>query len=72
VGKTRLAVHAAANLVAGFPDGVWLCELAPAPDPGSMLEGVAAALGYLPAPSADLKQGIAKFMGSRRMLVMPG
>jgi predicted ATPase/class 3 adenylate cyclase len=70
VGKTRLAVQAAANLVAGFPDGVWLCELAPASDPGSMLEGLAAALGYLPAPGADLKQGIAKFMGSRRMLVM--
>jgi predicted ATPase len=24
VGKTRLAVQAAANLVTGFPDGVWL------------------------------------------------
>jgi predicted ATPase len=35
-----------------------------------MLEVVAAALGYLPAPGADLKPGIAKFVGSRRMLVL--
>jgi predicted ATPase/class 3 adenylate cyclase len=69
VGKTRLAVQAAANLVSAFPDGVWLCELAAAADPESMLEVVAAALAYVPAPGADLKQGIAKFVGSRRMLV---
>jgi hypothetical protein len=30
VGKTRLGVQAAANLVTRFPDGVWLCELATA------------------------------------------
>lgn len=29
VGKTRLALHVAAELAAGYPDGVWLCELAP-------------------------------------------
>jgi predicted ATPase/class 3 adenylate cyclase len=70
VGKTRLAVLAAANLVTAFPDGVWLCELAGAADPDSMLEVVAAALAYLPAPGADLKPGIAKFVGSRRMLLI--
>jgi predicted ATPase/class 3 adenylate cyclase len=70
VGKTRLAVQAAANLVAAFPDGVWLCELAGVAEPDSMLEVVAAALAYLPAPGADLKQGIARFVGSRRMLLI--
>ena len=29
VGKTRLAVQVAAELVTEFPDGVWLVELAP-------------------------------------------
>jgi predicted ATPase/class 3 adenylate cyclase len=70
VGKTRLAVQVAADLVTVFPAGVWLCELAAAADSESMLEVVAAALGYLPAPGADLKQGIAKFVGSRRLLVL--
>jgi class 3 adenylate cyclase len=68
VGKTRLAVQVAANLVTDFSDGVWLCELAAAADPESMLEVVAAALGYVPAPGVDLQGGIAKFVGARRML----
>jgi predicted ATPase/class 3 adenylate cyclase len=70
VGKTRLAVQAAANLVTGFPDGAWFCELAAAVDRESMLQVVAAALGYLPAIGADLEGGIARFVSSRRMLVL--
>jgi predicted ATPase/class 3 adenylate cyclase len=70
VGKTRLAVQAAANLVTAFTDGAWLCELAAAVDRESMLQVVAAALGYLPAIGADLEGGIARFVGSRRMLVV--
>jgi predicted ATPase len=71
VGKTRLAVQTAANLVTGFPDGAWLCELAAAVDPESMLQVVAAALGYTPAPGAALDRGIPEFVGSRRMLLVP-
>jgi predicted ATPase/class 3 adenylate cyclase len=70
VGKTRVAVQAAANLVTGFPDGVWLCELAAATDRESMLQVVAAALGYPPAPGAALDRGIPQFLGSRRLLVV--
>ena len=33
VGKTRLALEVAAEVVADFPDGAWLCELAPADRP---------------------------------------
>jgi predicted ATPase len=70
VGKTRLAVQAAAQLVASFPDGVWLCELAAAADAESMLQVVAAALGYRPAPGAALDRAIPEFVGSRRLLVI--
>jgi predicted ATPase/class 3 adenylate cyclase/tetratricopeptide (TPR) repeat protein len=70
VGKTRLAVQAAANLVTSFPDGVWLCELAAAAAPESMLQVIAAALGYTPAPGAPLDRGIPEFVGSRRLLVV--
>jgi predicted ATPase len=70
VGKTRLAVHAAASLVTGFPDGAWLCELAPAAEPESMLRAVAAALGYAPAAGADPERGLAAFIGTRRMLLI--
>ena len=34
VGKTRLAIQVAAELVPEFPDGVWLVELAPGGRPG--------------------------------------
>jgi predicted ATPase/class 3 adenylate cyclase len=70
VGKTRLAVQAAANLVTNFPDGLWLCELAAAADPESMLQVAAAALGYTPAPGAALDRGIPEFVGSHRLLVI--
>jgi hypothetical protein len=61
VGKTRLAVQAAANLVTDFPDGVWMCELAAAVDAESMLQVVAAALGYRPATGADVGRASSVF-----------
>jgi len=50
VGKTRLALQVAADLIARFPDGAWVCELATADDPESMLQVVAGALGVRPRP----------------------
>jgi predicted ATPase len=70
VGKTRLALQAAANLVSGFTDGVWLCELAAAMDRGSVLGAVAAALDYVAPPGADVEAGITRFVGSRRLLLV--
>jgi predicted ATPase len=70
VGKSRLGVQAAANQVTGFPEGVWLCEVAAAVDTESMLQVVATALGYVPAPGVALDQGIIRFMGARRLLVI--
>jgi predicted ATPase len=49
-GKTSLAVEAARRLVAGFPDGVWLVELAALADPGLLAEAVAATLGLREEP----------------------
>lgn len=42
IGKTRLALAVARELLAEFPDGVWLVELAPLSDPGLLLSSVAA------------------------------
>jgi predicted ATPase/DNA-binding SARP family transcriptional activator len=49
-GKTSLAVEAARRLAAGFPDGVWLVELAALADPGLLAEAVAATLGLREEP----------------------
>ena len=43
-GKTRLALHLAADAVAGFRDGAWLVELAPISDPSVVATAVAATL----------------------------
>ncbi|MFI0897156.1 BTAD domain-containing putative transcriptional regulator [Streptomyces sp. NPDC020983] len=44
-GKTRLAQEAAEAAAAGFPDGVWLAELAPLDDPAAIPYAVLNALG---------------------------
>ena len=44
VGKTRLALQVAAEVVTDFPDGAWLCEFAPVTDPGAVWETLAASL----------------------------
>jgi predicted ATPase/class 3 adenylate cyclase len=44
-GKTRLSLEAAGELVANFPDGIWLIELAPLADAALIPHAIAAVLG---------------------------
>ncbi|MFH8475033.1 BTAD domain-containing putative transcriptional regulator [Streptomyces sp. NPDC018000] len=44
-GKTRLSQEAAESVGPGWPDGVWLAELAPVEDPEAVPEAVLGALG---------------------------
>jgi predicted ATPase/DNA-binding SARP family transcriptional activator len=44
-GKTRLAQEAAESAAGGYPDGVWLAELAPLDDPAAIPHAVLSALG---------------------------
>ena len=46
-GKSRLALQAAAELLDGSANGVWLAELAALTDGGQVAWAVAAALGWL-------------------------
>jgi predicted ATPase/class 3 adenylate cyclase len=70
VGKTRLAVHVAAAALADFTDGAWLCELAAAADPESMLQVVAMSLGLNPTQGASLAASIAEYVGPRQLLIV--
>jgi predicted ATPase/class 3 adenylate cyclase len=70
VGKTRLALQAAAEALPAYPDGVWLCELAAAADSDEMLQVVAVALGLTPRQDVSLAQAIADFIGKRQLLVV--
>ena len=45
VGKTRLALQAAADLLEAFPDGVWFVDLSALDDPALVSSAIAAVLG---------------------------
>jgi len=70
VGKTRLAVQLAADLLPRFPDGAWLCELAAANDDDTLVQVVAATLGVRPRPGLELDESIAEFLRSKRLLLV--
>ena len=70
VGKTRLALQVAAELLAEFPDGAWLCELAVASDRDSMLQAVATTLRIGPGVERTLEASILENLRSRSVLVV--
>jgi predicted ATPase len=70
VGKTRLTVQAAADLLPSFADGAWLCELAAAADGESMAQLVAAALRVRPRPSLSTAGSVVKFLRTRSSLLL--
>ncbi len=70
VGKTRLAVQVAADLVPDFDGGVWLVELAPVGDPAAVPDAVATILGIQPQPGRTLTGCIADALAGRRLLIV--
>ena len=71
VGKTRLAVEAAAHLAGEFPDGVWFFELAAVTDPAAVPDAVAAVLGITQQPGKTVSESVAAALEGRvRLLVI--
>ncbi|WP_330251034.1 protein kinase [Nocardia sp. NBC_00565] len=70
VGKTRLALRAAAHARRDFADGVWVIELADVRDPALLVDVVAATLGLLDQPDRPLLDVLVHFLSSREMLLV--
>ncbi len=70
VGKTRLALQAAADVIDEFPDGVYLVELAPLTDAGLVPPAIAAALGVREDGSQPLQETIAAALEGKRLLLL--
>ena len=70
MGKSRLAVQVAAELIMEFPDGVWLVELAPVGDPGAVPDVVATVLGVTARAGLTVTGSIAQAVSGRRLLVV--
>ena len=70
VGKTRLALHAAADMLHEFRDGAWLVELAPVLDPDLLLEVVARAIDVPERQGLSLESTLTEFLRNKRMLLV--
>jgi len=69
-GKTRLALQAAAGLLAAFPAGVWLVELAPVADPDLVPRAVANALDLPETPDDRLLPVLTAHLRDRQSLLI--
>ena len=70
IGKTRLGVEAARQLLARFADGVWLAELAPLTDATLVPATVASALGLMLASGSPSVERVAAAVGTKKLLLI--
>jgi predicted ATPase/class 3 adenylate cyclase len=70
VGKTRLAVQVAAEVLPRFSDGAWICELAAADDAEAMVQVVASTLGCVQHPGLSLSASIVEYLRVRELLLV--
>ena len=70
VGKTRLALQVAAEAVADFPDGAWMCPFAPVTDPGAVWEALAASLRVQAFQGRSLEESVLEYLTAKRLLLV--
>jgi predicted ATPase/class 3 adenylate cyclase len=68
IGKTRLAIQAAAEVAEDFPDGIFLAELASISDTDLVLPTVAHAAGIAESPPEPIEATLATALSSARTL----
>lgn len=69
-GKTRLALHLAAEELEGFSDGVWFVELAALSDPTLVPQSVAGVLGLAPASGTPMLTCVVEHLLGRQVLLV--
>ena len=70
VGKTRLALRAAAQMSRGFPDGAWLVELASIHDPLLVTQAVFSALGVHDLSAGLSLSSLTEYLAGKRLLLV--
>jgi predicted ATPase/class 3 adenylate cyclase/DNA-binding CsgD family transcriptional regulator len=70
VGKTRLAVEVAAQLVGDFAGGVWYVDLAPIADPLVVPVTVARTLDLPDQPGRSTIDTLRRFVGDRKLMLL--
>ncbi len=70
IGKSRLALQVAADVLDGSGDGVWLVELGPVAEPELVARTAAAALGVREVPGRPMADAVVDGVGDRELLVI--
>lgn len=70
IGKTRLALQAAAELVDAFADGVYLAALGPITDPELVAGTVAQTLGLRELGSASPEENLKTYLADKQVLLV--
>jgi non-specific serine/threonine protein kinase len=70
IGKTRLATRAAAVVTDGFPDGVWLVNLAPISNTALVAPAIAQVLGVREAADEPPAARLEAFLAARNLLLV--
>jgi predicted ATPase/class 3 adenylate cyclase len=68
LGKTRLSLQIAADVLERYPDGVWFVDLAPIKDPSLVPNVVAQVLGVHEEPGTSLTQTLCKHVRDHKLL----
>jgi predicted ATPase/class 3 adenylate cyclase len=70
IGKTRIALHVAAEVMDDHPDGVWFVDLAPLTDAQLVPQALASVLGVTEEAGRPVLEAIVKHLKDRRALVV--
>ena len=70
VGKTRLSLQVAAEVLDDYPDGVWFIDLAPMTDEHLVPQAVASVLGVKEEAGRPVLEALMKYVGDRKLLLI--
>jgi predicted ATPase/class 3 adenylate cyclase len=70
LGKTRLSLEVAADVMNGYADGVWFVELAPVSDARLVPQVVASALGVAEETGRAILDALVNFVKDRQLLLV--
>ena len=70
VGKTRLALQVAAEVLPRFREGAWLVELAPIRDPATIVDAVTASFRLSARPGQTLEESLIESLATKQLLLV--
>jgi len=70
IGKSRLSMQLAADVLDDFPDGVWFVELAALTDPGAVPQAVASVLGVKEEAGRPVIEALTRHVRDLQLLII--